>query len=344
MTNAQVRRRGAYAPLAANYYSDDDIMEAGEEAELLYVRGLAFCAAHPAADGYITDKQVVRVVAPGMPDLAERVQALVLVGLWERLPGGYNVRSWLKWNKSAEELGRFKARDRDRKARSSEDSTGGGDEKPADSGPAPAQCALDFQANSARNPDGIQTERGVDSNPDSVTGGERNRDGFQQDSVALTQHNTTQQSENPASSTAAPPTGGGSADSASDDVGFDRDLDDDADLDDGEAEEPPAQRSASYWDRVDLNNDPDFKAFWASYPRRVAKGAARKAWRSIMEKGGVEAADIIAGAEAYRDDPKRKHDITFTAHPASWLNAERWTDYDEADLVAVSNSDEWWNN
>lgn len=40
----RVRRSGAYAPLSAHYYKDDVIDEAGPEAELLYVRGLAFCA------------------------------------------------------------------------------------------------------------------------------------------------------------------------------------------------------------------------------------------------------------------------------------------------------------
>lgn len=334
MPNTQVRRRGAYAPLAATYFVDDDVMEAGEEAELLFVRGLAFCAGNPASDGYITDKQVARVVGAGMSDLAERVQALVQVGLWERLPGGYNVRSWLKWNKSAVELGRHRARDRDRKS----------GEKVADpqadedvERAAEANAGLvEFQTDSDDVPHGIHTEEGVEpdreSTPDSEQGGIRNDDTAKPDSVPLTQHNTTQQdSQKTPWSPAAPATDG------------EDELSDEAASND-EHEDTPNPRSASYWDRVDLNHDPDFMEFWTTYPRRVAKGAARKAWRSIMKKGGVEAAAIIAGAAAYRDDPKRKSDISFTAHPASWLNAERWADYDEPDLISAGNSDEWWNN
>lgn len=331
MTNAHVRRRGAYAPLAATYYTDDDVMEAGEDAELLFVRSLAFCAGNPSSDGYVTDKQVTRVFGAGMSELADRVQQLVAVGLWERVPGGYTIRSWLKWNKSAEEMGRFKARDRDRKS-----SRGVPESAQVAAEPPPADEPK-FQMDSDSFPHGIQTELGVDSSPrsdpSSVTHPERNAGPNEPDSVALTQHNTTQHSSQnkPPSSPAAPAT---DDDDRIDDAGEEDDANDDT----------PDPRGASYWDRVDLNNDPDFRAFWAAYPRRVAKGAARKAWRSIMKKGGVEAADIIAGAAAYCDDPNRKPDITFTAHPASWLNAERWTDYDEPDLVAVGNSDEWWNN
>lgn len=331
MPNAQVRRRGAYAPLAATYFMDDDVMEAGEEAELLYVRGLAFCAGNPASDGYITDKQVTRVIGAGMPQLAERVQALVSVGLWERLPGGYAVRSWLKWNKSAEELGRHRARDRDRKSAS--DATEPGSEDGAESDPAGDEHGPGFQADSAIVPRGNGTEVGVESDPSSGEGELRTPDTDDLDSVPLTQHNTTQQykDNNPSSSPAAPVTGGA--------------VDLFGEVVEGEiTDDVPNQRRASDWDNVDLNIDPDFRAFWEAYPRKVDKGHARKAWLTIMKRGGVDPADIIAGAIAYRNDPNRKPDIKFTAHPATWLNGERWTDYDEPDVVMAGNSDEWWNN
>jgi hypothetical protein len=72
--------------------------------------------------------------------------------------------------------------------------------------------------------------------------------------------------------------------------------------------------------------DRHFGRFWDAYPRKVGKGAARKAWTKAI-KSGATPPDIAAGAERYRDDPKRRReDIRFTAHPATWLNAERWTD------------------
>ena len=63
-----------------------------------------------------------------------------------------------------------------------------------------------------------------------------------------------------------------------------------------------------------------FDDFWKAYPRKVAKGAAAKAWRSAVKKVDVEA--IVLAVQKYRwpDDPK------FIPHPATWLNSERWAD------------------
>ena len=68
--------------------------------------------------------------------------------------------------------------------------------------------------------------------------------------------------------------------------------------------------------------DAAFTEFWQTYPRRTAKGAAVKAFRQALKKASADT--IIAGAARYRDDPNR--DDAYTAHPATWLNAERWDD------------------
>lgn len=112
---ARPKSLGAYAPLSASYYRDDAILEAGEKAEVLYVRGLAFCS-DAMCDGFISDRQVTAVLGVGMRDAMRRAQALVDVELWERVDGGFMVRSWLKWNRSAEEIGRARKQDRERKA------------------------------------------------------------------------------------------------------------------------------------------------------------------------------------------------------------------------------------
>jgi Helix-turn-helix domain len=65
-----------------------------------------------------------------------------------------------------------------------------------------------------------------------------------------------------------------------------------------------------------------FEQFWKIYPRKVAKGAAQKAWEKAVKT--AKAQDIIAGAERYAKDGAR--DPKFTAHPATWLNAQRWLD------------------
>lgn len=71
--------------------------------------------------------------------------------------------------------------------------------------------------------------------------------------------------------------------------------------------------------------DPDFSAFWDVYPRRVAKGQARKAWKTAVVKRKVDPKVMILGAERYRDDRSRmSRPIDYTAHPATWLNGECW--------------------
>ena len=122
----QVKRNGSYAPLSARYYQDDAIAQAGERAELLYVRGLAFCAAQ-LSDGFISDVQLRMFVGTGMTGVKTRAERLVEVGLWERIePGlfnvngydgcGYVVRSWSKHNLTKAEIEAKQKKDRDRKA------------------------------------------------------------------------------------------------------------------------------------------------------------------------------------------------------------------------------------
>src|SRR4051794_37678693 len=53
-----IKRPGAYVPLAVNYADDEAIMDAGEDAELMYLRILAFCGRTPKTEGWISDKQI----------------------------------------------------------------------------------------------------------------------------------------------------------------------------------------------------------------------------------------------------------------------------------------------
>ena len=66
-----------------------------------------------------------------------------------------------------------------------------------------------------------------------------------------------------------------------------------------------------------------FDAFWAVYPRHVAKAAARRAWDAVLRRADPQAV-VTAAAEYAREcagkDPK------FVAHPATWLNGGRWED------------------
>jgi hypothetical protein len=70
--------------------------------------------------------------------------------------------------------------------------------------------------------------------------------------------------------------------------------------------------------------DAAFDCFWAAYPKRVARGAARKAFAAAI-KAGTDPEEIIEGARRFCTE-RAGADPRYTAHPATWLNGERWTD------------------
>ena len=67
----------------------------------------------------------------------------------------------------------------------------------------------------------------------------------------------------------------------------------------------------------------DFELFWDHYPRKVAKGKARSAFKKAVEK--VDAALILLMVGEYAESVKNK-EPKFIPHPATWLNGERWAD------------------
>ena len=70
----------------------------------------------------------------------------------------------------------------------------------------------------------------------------------------------------------------------------------------------------------------DFLDFYAAYPRHVGKEAARRAFVKAV-KAGTPAADIIEGARRYAAATAAAGTETrYVAHPATWLNAGRWSD------------------
>lgn len=74
--------------------------------------------------------------------------------------------------------------------------------------------------------------------------------------------------------------------------------------------------------RADCPWQAAFDEFWTVYPLHKAKPAALKAYGKALKR--AQHSEIIAGAKRYADDPQRKPD--FTAHAATWLNADRWAD------------------
>lgn len=73
-----------------------------------------------------------------------------------------------------------------------------------------------------------------------------------------------------------------------------------------------------------------FDEFWEAYPRKIGKGAARKAWEKIRP-GESLAAEIVAAVHRDRKTEQWRRDSgKYIPHPATWLNQERWEDDPEA--------------
>ena len=89
--------------------------------------------------------------------------------------------------------------------------------------------------------------------------------------------------------------------------------------------------------RNDLNgHSKDFDAFYAAYPRHVGRRAAEKAYKAALSRG--EVGDILAGAMAYAASVKGK-EAQYIAHPATWLNADRWLDQGIAPTQRLSDAE-----
>lgn len=72
--------------------------------------------------------------------------------------------------------------------------------------------------------------------------------------------------------------------------------------------------------------DDDFDTFWAAYPRRQAKGDARKAWQQTAAiRPPID--EVLKAILAHRRSEQwRKDGGQFIPMPATWLRQERWED------------------
>jgi hypothetical protein len=65
-----------------------------------------------------------------------------------------------------------------------------------------------------------------------------------------------------------------------------------------------------------------FDEFWKIYPLKVGKKPAQAAFEKAIKVVALEV--ILEGAKRYAGDPNRHP--SYTAHPSTWLNQERWAD------------------
>jgi len=70
-----------------------------------------------------------------------------------------------------------------------------------------------------------------------------------------------------------------------------------------------------------MTKDEQFDTFWKCFPRRIAKGNARKAFDKAIKKTTLET--MLEAITKYVACKPQWQDY---CHPASWLNSERWSD------------------
>ena len=81
--------------------------------------------------------------------------------------------------------------------------------------------------------------------------------------------------------------------------------------------------SKTYRKKDSPPDDASFEEFWRHYPKKVAKVAARKAYRQARRKASE--AELLTGVMRYAAE-RTEQDDKYTKYPAGWLNAERWKD------------------
>jgi hypothetical protein len=67
-----------------------------------------------------------------------------------------------------------------------------------------------------------------------------------------------------------------------------------------------------------------FEAFWDMYPRKVGKGAARKAWKSATKRATGVMINLALSVQKHAGMFDKE--TQFIPHPTTWLNQERWED------------------
>ena len=85
----------------------------------------------------------------------------------------------------------------------------------------------------------------------------------------------------------------------------------------------------------------DFDIFWKAYPKKVAKGDARKAWGQT-ERIRPDIATLLDAIQAQMaSDQWRKNEGQFIPYPATWLRQERWDDELKVTLPGIVNEKPW---
>lgn len=102
-----------WVKLHTRYYLDRAVLRAGEPAEVLFTRSLAY-AGDQESDGFIP-AEALAMLAPKKG--STRAAALVREGLWDVVDGGWQIPGWVKHQVTVERLEQQREAGRERVAR-----------------------------------------------------------------------------------------------------------------------------------------------------------------------------------------------------------------------------------
>lgn len=102
-----------YAQVSCDYYDNDKMVDAGEKAELLYLRALCL-SNRLLLDGRIRPSHLVALRFPGSDGL-RRAEALVRAGLWRVLDDGWEIVGWHERNRMRHEIMAVREAEKERK-------------------------------------------------------------------------------------------------------------------------------------------------------------------------------------------------------------------------------------
>jgi len=94
----------AYTNTDYGFWTNPKVRAAGRDAAFLYIAGNGFCNEY-LTDGFISETDVQTVAFNSFNRSPRKaIDALLSAGLWDRVPGGYEVHDYLDYNKSKQEV------------------------------------------------------------------------------------------------------------------------------------------------------------------------------------------------------------------------------------------------
>lgn len=79
-----------------------------------------------------------------------------------------------------------------------------------------------------------------------------------------------------------------------------------------------------YRNKESIDTDENFKMFWSTYPKKIAKQSAYKAWQKLSIEQKHSAIECLP--KHLTCDQWQRDGGQFIPHPATWLNNGRWED------------------